>query len=150
MSDFLANMARSSVERAASVDPDIGDGPFGRPLAPLDFEGFDLIAEIKERSPAEGELATTGEDRVERARQYVAGGAAAISVLTEPSRFAGSLEHLEAVLFNCVRRGPPVPHQHGMQWLRDHLTGRVAWARHVNPRRARRVVELLEKIDWST
>lgn len=97
MSDFLATMARSSVERAATVDPHIGDGPFGRPPVPLEFDGFDLIAEIKERSPAEGELATAGEDRVERARQYVAGGAAAISVLTEPSRFAGRLEHLEAV-----------------------------------------------------
>ncbi len=97
MSDFLDTMARASAERAASVDPDIGDGPFARPLAPLTFGGFDVIAEIKQRSPAEGELVTAGEDRVERARRYVAGGAAAISVLTEPSRFAGSLEHLEEV-----------------------------------------------------
>lgn len=97
MSDFLDTMARASAERAAAVDPDIGDGPFARPVTPLAFDGFDVIAEIKERSPAEGDLASAGEDRVERARRYVAGGAAAISVLTEPSRFSGSLEHLEEV-----------------------------------------------------
>ena len=31
-------------------------------------------------------------------------------------------------------------------WLRDHLAGRVAWAKHVNPRRAQRLVELLAAI----
>jgi indole-3-glycerol phosphate synthase len=36
--------------------------------------------------------------RAERARQYVDGGAAAISVLTEPSRFAGTLTHLREVV----------------------------------------------------
>ena len=51
---------------------------------------FDIIAEIKDRSPAEGALAEVPSDRAERARQYVAGGAVAISVLTEPSRFAGT------------------------------------------------------------
>jgi indole-3-glycerol phosphate synthase len=64
---------------------------------PLRLGDFDVIAEIKDRSPAEGDLAAPESDRAERARQYAAGGAAAISVLTEPSRFAGSLEHLERV-----------------------------------------------------
>ncbi len=57
-----------------------------------------MIAEIKGRSPAEGGLSCGNEDRAERARQYARGGAAAISVLTEPSRFDGGLEHLEEVV----------------------------------------------------
>ncbi|NNC57601.1 MAG: indole-3-glycerol-phosphate synthase [Woeseiaceae bacterium] len=57
-----------------------------------------MIAEIKDRSPAEGALATTQRDRVEQAKNYARGGAAAISVLTEPSRFDGDLAHLEEVV----------------------------------------------------
>ncbi|HEX7979307.1 MAG TPA: indole-3-glycerol phosphate synthase TrpC [Gemmatimonadaceae bacterium] len=55
-----------------------------------------LIAEVKRRSPSKGSIAP-GLDAVTQARAYVAGGAAAISVLTEPAHFAGSLEDLEAV-----------------------------------------------------
>ncbi|MCB9869682.1 MAG: RNA-directed DNA polymerase [Planctomycetes bacterium] len=66
-----------------------------------------------------------------------------------PTLPRAQLELLEAELFRCARRGPPVHHQHGVAWLRDHLAGRVAWAKHVNPRRAQRLVELLAAIDWS-
>jgi indole-3-glycerol phosphate synthase len=55
-----------------------------------------VIAECKRRSPSRGVLAATY-DPVVIARQYEAGGAAAISVLTEPTFFDGSLEHLSAV-----------------------------------------------------
>ena len=96
MSDFLATMAESSAVRAAQA-PSFTDADFDKPLVPLALGAFDVIAEIKDRSPAEGDLATPESDRAERARQYAAGGAAAISVLTEPSRFAGSLAHLEEV-----------------------------------------------------
>lgn len=96
MSDFLQTMAAASAERAAAVDAaSLKGNP--APVVPLRLAGFDVIAEIKDRSPAEGDLATPASDRAERARRYAAGGAAAISVLTEPSRFAGSLAHLEEV-----------------------------------------------------
>ena len=55
-----------------------------------------VIAECKRRSPSKGVLAASY-DPVAIARQYQAGGAAAISVLTEPTFFDGSLEHLAAV-----------------------------------------------------
>ncbi|NNC91160.1 MAG: indole-3-glycerol phosphate synthase TrpC [Acidimicrobiia bacterium] len=70
--------------------------------APRSFEsaltrpGVNVIAEVKRRSPSRGALAPDL-DPVTQAAAYAAGGAAAISVLTEPEFFSGSLEDLEAV-----------------------------------------------------
>ena len=55
-----------------------------------------VIAECKRRSPSKGVL-QPDYDPVAIARRYEAAGAAAISVLTEPAFFDGSLEHLAAV-----------------------------------------------------
>jgi indole-3-glycerol phosphate synthase len=55
-----------------------------------------VIAECKRRSPSKGVLASIY-DPVRVARQYQEGGAAAISVLTEPTFFDGTLQHLTAV-----------------------------------------------------
>jgi len=98
MSDFLKQMAKSSAARAAAVSRSFTADDLDAPAHPLRLSGFDLIAEIKNRSPAEGELAEGAGDRCERARHYADGGAAAISVLTEPDRFDGSLVHLEEVV----------------------------------------------------
>ena len=97
MSDFLQSMATLSAERAAATGK-LSAAELDKVVVPLRLGVFDVIAEIKDRSPAEGELATESADRSQRARDYAAGGAAAISVLTEPSRFDGSLEHLRDVV----------------------------------------------------
>lgn len=55
-----------------------------------------VIAECKRRSPSKGVLAANY-DPVRTATAYEQGGAAAISVLTEPTFFDGALEHLVAV-----------------------------------------------------
>jgi indole-3-glycerol phosphate synthase len=62
-----------------------------------------VIAECKRRSPSKGVLAAAY-DPVARATAYARAGAAAISVLTEPSFFDGALDHLAA-----VRRAVDVP-----------------------------------------
>lgn len=56
---------------------------------------LNVIAEVKRSSPSQGAIAPL--DPVAAARQYVDGGAAAISVLTEERHFGGELTHLEQV-----------------------------------------------------
>lgn len=98
MSDFLRQMADSSRQRAAAAARPFGSDELDKPAYPLRLTGFDVIAEIKNRSPAEGELADGAGSRIDRANAYVRGGAAAISVLTEPERFDGDLSHLSEVV----------------------------------------------------
>jgi indole-3-glycerol phosphate synthase len=54
-----------------------------------------VVAEVKRASPSQGPIADL--DPLATARAYAEAGAAAISVLTEPRRFGGSLAHLAAV-----------------------------------------------------
>src|SRR6516165_7136950 len=60
----------------------------------LAAEGFDLIAELKLRSPAAGALAARDASIAAHVTAYAHAGAAAVSVLTEPTRFDGTLTHL--------------------------------------------------------
>ncbi|HZW07167.1 MAG TPA: indole-3-glycerol-phosphate synthase [Phycisphaerales bacterium] len=106
--DFLETMKRLSEERTAAARQqrdfeDLWDAALDapEPLA-IDHAAFDLIAEIKASSPSEGVLKAVSaenaiEEAVAQAKRYEAAGAAAISVLTEPTKFGGSLDHLRAV-----------------------------------------------------
>lgn len=58
--------------------------------------GLNIIAEFKRRSPSKGDIRNDVEP-TELARRYQAGGARAISVLTEQDHFAGSLQDLIAI-----------------------------------------------------
>jgi indole-3-glycerol phosphate synthase len=106
MSDFLSGMAAASLSRARTSRSRVGEGelvrrvsalPSAKPL-PLNGPGFDVLAEYKPRSPSGGLLAGSGSCGLEeRVAAYAQGGAAAISVLTEPAQFGGSLDALVAV-----------------------------------------------------
>lgn len=63
----------------------------------LPNDEFAVIAEIKRASPSAGRLAAEGLDPVGQAKAYERGGAVALSVLTEPDYFHGSLADVEAV-----------------------------------------------------
>ena len=54
-----------------------------------------LIAEVKRSSPSQGAIADL--EPVAAAKAYARGGAAALSILTEPRHFGGALEHLREV-----------------------------------------------------
>lgn len=74
----------------------------------LRLDRFDVIAEVKLRSPAMGNLAQAGFDLEEQVSAYASGGAATVSVLTEPEEFEGSLEHLEQAVALLRPHGIPV------------------------------------------
>jgi indole-3-glycerol phosphate synthase len=102
MSGFLDDMARSSALRVALAMRQESAADLERrararlPATPLRWSGadFGVIAELKLRSPAAGRLGDETQDWLGRVAAYAHGGAAAVSVLTEPSRFDGSLDHL--------------------------------------------------------
>ncbi len=114
MPDFLSQMARSSAKRAATAkqsesEADLRDRAADRPPPPplqSHASCFDLIAEVKREAPSTGVLADGDDPEVviKQADSYVRGGAAALSVLTEPERFRGSLDDLAV-----AARAVPVP-----------------------------------------
>jgi indole-3-glycerol phosphate synthase len=84
-------------ERARAAGP-------GRDFAgALAAPGLSVVAEIKRRSPSAGPIDEFLDPAV-RARKYQEGGAAALSVLTEPEHFGGSLDDLAA-----AREGTMLP-----------------------------------------
>jgi indole-3-glycerol phosphate synthase len=115
MSGFLDEMRDLSARRVAASHALEAYGALERrareaPAAPalrLSNDGFDVIAEIKLRSPAAGALGQASDDWLARSVAYARAGAAAVSVLTEESRFDGSLEHLRAVARACAPLGVP-------------------------------------------
>lgn len=85
-----AELARRGVPRAESRRHPRGF------CAALRRSTVGVIAEIKRSSPSKGAL-DLALDAPARASEYEAGGAAALSVLTEPTRFSGSIADLAAV-----------------------------------------------------
>lgn len=102
MSGFLEQMAAKSHARVHAAKARVAEAalleraqrtPAPPPLR-LAADGFDLIAELKLRSPAAGALGAFDASVAEHVTAYARAGAAAVSVLTEPTRFDGSLTHL--------------------------------------------------------
>ena len=102
---FLTRMGVSSTLRAVAgmercpaliLEARVRKLPPPTPLR-LSPQGFDVIAEVKRRSPSAGLLARRTLLITEQGQCYAQGGAAALSVLTEPEAFDGELAHLQEV-----------------------------------------------------
>jgi indole-3-glycerol phosphate synthase len=108
LDDIIAGVRQDLAERQAAVSLDeLKERAAKQPPA---LNGFDalkrtqaegnasvkVIAEVKRSSPSKGALAAIG-DPAGLARDYEAGGASVISVLTERRRFGGSLADLDDV-----------------------------------------------------
>lgn len=85
-----------------------------------------LLTEVKRQSPSKGAIAS-GLDAVVQARAYADGGAAALSILTEPTHFGGSIDDLRRVV-----QGVALPvlkkdfHVHPVQLLEARAEGASA------------------------
>jgi len=116
MSGLLTEMAQSSLARleqarAHESEQVLWTRVCSAPAAPrlkLSPEGFDIIAECKLASPSAGDLSQHTTDIDRRVQAYAQGGACAVSVLTEPTRFGGSLEHLAQTARTLAPLGVPV------------------------------------------
>ena len=105
---ILDDIAEYTRERVAKLKDKkslyaVRDEAEGRPdgknfKAVLAAQGLSVIAELKKASPSKGLIAADFADiYLQKARSYEAGGAAAISCLTEPKFFLGSDEYLKEV-----------------------------------------------------
>jgi indole-3-glycerol phosphate synthase len=92
--DLAQRQAQVPIDRLkelAARQPDAKEA-----LAAFRSPGVSVIAEVKRSSPSQGPLADIS-DPARLAGDYEAGGATAISVLTEQRRFGGTLADLKAV-----------------------------------------------------
>ena len=92
--DLAERQARRSLDELAATVA--GLPPTRDPMPAFRAQGLAVITEVKRSSPSKGALADIP-DPAALAAQYAAGGASAISVLTERRRFGGTLDDLVAV-----------------------------------------------------
>jgi indole-3-glycerol phosphate synthase len=98
--DRIVEATRDEVDRRREIVPlseleaALGGRPESRPFQEaLTRPGISLIAEHKRRSPSVGVI-REGAELTDVVRAYERGGAAALSILTEPFHFGGSLDDL--------------------------------------------------------
>jgi indole-3-glycerol phosphate synthase len=112
---LLSDMLHSGLQRVAEARERVPEAALraavlGTPTPPplrLERHGFDVIAELKLRSPSLGDLSAATLDPVRRLEAYAEGGAAVCSILTEPTRFDGDLEHLRLAAETLQPYGVP-------------------------------------------
>jgi indole-3-glycerol phosphate synthase len=134
--EFLEQMGKASRARVRAASARVSRDELLRralaspapPALRLHPGGFDLIAELKLRSPAAGALRGGHEDVAARVTAYARAGAAAVSVLTEPTRFDGSLEHLAIAARALTAHGVPVMRKDFLVDVYQVLEARVAGA----------------------
>lgn len=102
LEEIVAGVREDLAERMAGVPLDkiaaqaVEAPPTREAIRVLSGPRLSVIAEVKRSSPSKGALADIPEP-AHLAHAYAAGGASAISVLTEQRRFGGSLADLDAV-----------------------------------------------------
>lgn len=101
----LGELVQEAARRAAALDPERAAWERAAAAAPappslraaLQLPTVAVIAEVKRRSPSRGEI-NAALAAGSQARAYASGGAAAVSVLTESTRFGGSADDLREVV----------------------------------------------------
>ncbi|HEX5077054.1 MAG TPA: indole-3-glycerol phosphate synthase TrpC [Gemmatimonadaceae bacterium] len=94
LSAAAALRAKDLETRSTDLRDRAKDAPVGAPFAAaLRRTDVGVIAEVKRSSPSKGVI-NAGLDAAEQASAYARGGAAALSILTEPTEFGGRAQDL--------------------------------------------------------
>ena len=108
-----------------------------------------VVAEVKRRSPSKGVI-NASIDAAAQAASYARGGAAALSILTEPSEFGGALSDLaDARVATTVPLLKKDFHVHPLQVLEARAAGASALlliARALSPDRLRELADTATEI----
>ena len=145
LSEAATVRAQALVARESELRAQARDRGAAPPFAGA-FHRADLavIAEVKRQSPSKGVI-NAGIDAADQARAYATGGAAALSILTEPAEFGGSVADLVAA--RSVTSIPTLKkdvHVHPIQALEARAAGASAMlliARALAPDRLREMAE---------
>jgi hypothetical protein len=78
-------------------------------------------------------------------RQTVTG----VVVNSRPNVARRDFDALNAILTNCIRRGPSTQNHARHENFAAHLLGRVAHVRHLNRTRGEKLLALFRQIDWN-
>jgi indole-3-glycerol phosphate synthase len=145
LSNAAVARAEALVHRSDDLRALANDAPAPVPFGPaLRRADVAVIAELKRKSPSKGAIDPTL-DAAAQTRAYARGGAAALSILTEPSEFGGSVADLVA-----ARHATDLPilkkdfHIHPIQVLEARSVGASALlliARALTPDRLRRMAD---------
>ena len=153
-SPALANLCAWRLDlRLAALAASMG-AVYSRYADDLAFSGGAELERARERfhvqvaaiAIEEGFKVNTRKTRLMRAgvRQQLTG----LVVNAHPNLPRAQFDKLKAILHNCARCGPRSQNRDGHADFRAYLSGKVAWARAVNPERGARLQRLLAAIDW--
>lgn len=98
--DFLKHMKRLALQRSTGLTTGVPVSPPAIRSFRDALKGMAVIAEVKYATPTDGHLGIR-KSPSELAAEYESLGAAAISCLTEPMFFAGSVEYLREIRNAC-------------------------------------------------
>lgn len=153
-SPALANLAAYGLDVRLSAAANAASARYTRYADDLVFSGDAAFARSATRFVRlatrivrdEGFFVNRAKTRYMRrgARQTVTG----VVVNERPTLARDEAEHLEAILYNCVRSGPDSQNREDVPDFRAHLRGRVAHAASLDAKRAAPLLELFARITW--
>lgn len=96
----IISTKQHAITQLPTLDPTVLAASERNFLTALQQTPFAIIAEMKQKSPSEG-LLDKNYDPATRAQAYAAGGATALSVLTDTPFFGGDYSHINAARAAC-------------------------------------------------
>ncbi len=154
-SPSLANLCAHRLDCRLTGLADWAGATYSRYADDLAFSGGPDVARRIEHYAAEiGSIANAEGWRVQHRktrimRQGVQQHLTGLVVNTRLNCRRRDVDALRATLTNCVRHGPGSQNREHRPDFREHLRGRIAWVRSVNPQKGDRLQRIFDRIEWT-